>query len=183
MLVTITANLVLLWRSKSASVEDAERSGSLRFWESSVAIRILIADDDSAIRMYCDDLWRDIRIGEYAGRGSTGVEAVEKVGLFAPDLAILDLGMPIMNGFQAACEISKANPQLPLLLISVQEVSRRPAEAARGAGFRGAVTESRGHEIVRADEALVKNELFFGPEQPTSTVSAKSGAALPFPVR
>ena len=40
------------------------------------------------------------------------MEAVEKVGLFAPNLAILDLGMPIMNGFQAACEISKANPQL-----------------------------------------------------------------------
>ena len=89
------------------------------------------------------------------------MEAIEKVELFTPDLAILDLGMPIMNGVQAAREISKAKPQLPLLLISVQEVSRQLAEAARGAGFRGAVTKSRGHEIVEAVEALVNNEWFF----------------------
>ena len=96
------------------------------------------------------------------------MEAVEKVELFTPDLAILDLGMPIMNGVQAAREIAKGNPRLPMLLISVQEVSHQLADAARDAGFRGAVTKSRGHEIVEAVEALVKNELFFGPELPSS---------------
>ena len=38
------------------------------------------------------------------------MEAIEKVEVFTPDLAILDLGMPIMNGVQAPREISKANP-------------------------------------------------------------------------
>jgi len=97
-----------------------------------------------------------------------GAHAIEKVELFTPDLVMLDLGMPIMNGVQAAREISKANPQLPMLLISVQELSCRLVEAARDAGFRGAVTKSCGHEIVEAVEALVKNELFFGRELPTS---------------
>lgn len=81
MLVTIPLRtLYCCGEAKVAPVEDAERSGSLRFWESSVAIRILIADDDSAIRICCDDLWRDIRIGEYAERGSTGWRLSRKLG-------------------------------------------------------------------------------------------------------
>jgi hypothetical protein len=49
-----------------------------------------------------------------------------------------------------------------MLLISVQEVSHQLADAAREAGFMGAVTKSRGHEIVEAVEALIGNQLFFG---------------------
>ena len=95
------------------------------------------------------------------------MEAVEKVELFAPDLAILDLGMPTMNGVDAAREIRKAHPQLPLLLISVQELSPQLTDATRDAGFKGAVTKSRGYEIVEAVEALIKNQSFFHPELPT----------------
>ncbi len=135
-----------------------------------MAIRILIADDDSTIRMLLRRLLEEHSDWRVCSEAVNGVEAIEKVERFAPDLAILDLGMPIMNGVQAAREISKSKPQLPLLLISVQEVSRQLAEAARGAGFRGAVTKSRGHEIVEAVKALVNNELFFDPEQPTSIV-------------
>jgi DNA-binding NarL/FixJ family response regulator len=133
-----------------------------------MATRILIADDDSTIRMLLRRLLEVHSDWQVCSEAVNGAEAIEKVEMFAPDLAILDLGMPIMNGVQAAREISKANPQLPLLLISVQEVSRQLAEAARGAGFRGAVTKSRGHEIVEAVKALVNNELFFDPEQPTT---------------
>jgi DNA-binding NarL/FixJ family response regulator len=47
------------------------------------------------------------------GEAVNGVEAVEKAELFRPDLAILDLGMAMMNGVDAAREIAKANPRLP----------------------------------------------------------------------
>jgi two-component system response regulator NreC len=133
-----------------------------------MAIRILIADDDSTIRILLRRLLERHSDWRVCCEAVNGVEAIEKVGLFTPDLAILDLGMPIMNGVQAAREIAKANPRPPMLLISVQEVSCQLVEAARDAGFRGAVTKSRGHEIVEAVEALVNNELFFGPELPTS---------------
>src|ERR1700730_12843045 len=116
-----------------------------------MSIRILIADDDSTIRMLVRRLLE--RRSEWqVFEAANGAEAVEKVEQFAPDLAILDLAMPLMNGVQAAREISKANPRLLMLLISVQEVSRQLIEAARSAGFRGAVTKSRGHEIVEAVE-------------------------------
>jgi DNA-binding NarL/FixJ family response regulator len=68
----------------------------------------------------------------------------------------------MMNGVQAAREIARTNPQLPMLLISVQDVSHQLADAVRDAGVMGAVTESRSHEIVEAVEALGSNQLFFG---------------------
>jgi DNA-binding NarL/FixJ family response regulator len=127
-----------------------------------MAVRILIADDDPTIRILLRRLLERHSDWRVCGEAVNGVEAVEKVELFTPDLAILDLGMPMMNGVQAAREIARSNPRLPMLLISVQEVSHQLANAARDAGFMGAVTKSRGHEIVEAVEALIGDQLFFG---------------------
>ena len=127
-----------------------------------MAVRILIADDDPTIRILLRRLLERHSDWRVCGEAVNGVEAVEKVELFTPDLAILDLGMPIMNGVQAAREIARTNPRLTMLLISVQEVSHQLADAARDAGFMGAVTKSRGYEIVEAVEALIGNQVFFG---------------------
>jgi len=133
-----------------------------------MAVRILIADDDSTIRNLLRRLLERNSDWQVCGEAVNGLEAVEKTELFTPDLAILDLGMPTMNGVDAARKITKAHPELPLLLISVQELSPQLAEAARNAGFKGAVTKSSGHEIVEAVEALIRNQSFFHPEVPTS---------------
>jgi DNA-binding NarL/FixJ family response regulator len=69
--------------------------------------------------------------------------------------------MPQMNGLQAAREIYKAHPQIPLILLTVQEVSDQLAEEAESAGFRGAVSKSTGREVVEGVEALLRNETFF----------------------
>jgi DNA-binding NarL/FixJ family response regulator len=73
----------------------------------------------------------------------------------------MDLSMPVMTGMQAAPEIVKAHPRLPMLLISVQEVSLQLAWEARKVGFRGAVTKSSGTEVLKGIAALVKHETFF----------------------
>jgi DNA-binding NarL/FixJ family response regulator len=124
-------------------------------------IRILIADDDSTIRMLLRRLLESHSEWQVCAEAVNGVEAIEKVEQSTPDLAILDLGMPLMNGIQAASEISKTNPQLPMLLMSVQQVSNQLVEAARSAGFRGAITKVRGHEVLESVEALLNNEFAF----------------------
>jgi DNA-binding NarL/FixJ family response regulator len=73
----------------------------------------------------------------------------------------MDLAMPVMNGLQAAPEIAKAHPRLPMLLISVQEVSKQLAWEARHAGYRGAVTKNGGDEVLRGIEALLRHDMFF----------------------
>jgi DNA-binding NarL/FixJ family response regulator len=89
------------------------------------------------------------------------VDAIEQIARNTPDLAILDLGMPQKNGIEAARAISHLNPDLPLLLISVQEMSDQLVEAAMEVGFRGCVTKSRGREIVQGVEAILHNRSFF----------------------
>jgi DNA-binding NarL/FixJ family response regulator len=133
-------------------------------------IRILIADDDSTIRALLGRLLERRAEWQVCAEAADGIEAIKSVEQFAPDLAILDLAMPRMNGIQAAREISKTNPQLPMLLISVQQVSNQLVKAARDAGFRGAITKGRGQEIVRGVEVLLGNELFFHVDRSTTVV-------------
>lgn len=116
----------------------------------------------------CVGFWRRKRSGRYPKEAADGAEAVEKAQRFAPDLAILDLVMPGMNGLQAAQVISSQNPGALMLLITVQHLSQQHLDAARSAGFRGAVTKDRGQEILKAAEAVLNNELYFHLEEYTS---------------
>jgi DNA-binding NarL/FixJ family response regulator len=127
--------------------------------------RILIADDDATIRLLLRRLLEEKQPDwEVCGNASNGMEAIEQVEQLAPDVVVMDLGMPVMTGLQAAPEIAKAHPELPMLLISVQEVSRQLAREARRAGYRGAVTKSSGNEVLRGIEAILRHETFFYAE-------------------
>ncbi len=124
-------------------------------------IRIFIADDDSTIRMLLRRVVETHPAWQVCGEAANGVDAVEQVEREQPDVAILDLGMPLMNGMDAAREISKAHPQLPLLLLSVQEVSEQLMQAALNAGFKGAITKGSGREVVEGIEAVLHDRFFF----------------------
>jgi DNA-binding NarL/FixJ family response regulator len=126
-----------------------------------MSTRILIVDDDATIRLLLRRLLEKQPDWQVCGDAGNGAEAIEKVEQLEPDLVVMDLGMPVMTGLQAAPEIAKAHPQLPMLLISVQEVSRQLAIEARKAGYRGAVTKSSGNEVLRGVEALLRHESFF----------------------
>jgi DNA-binding NarL/FixJ family response regulator len=124
-------------------------------------VRILIADDDSPIRRLLRRLIEEHSNWEVCGEAVNGAEAVEKTGELAPDLVVLDLAMPQMNGLQAAREISKAAPRLPMLLLTVQQVSSELIVEARKAGFQGAVSKSTGSEVVQGVETLLQQGSFF----------------------
>jgi DNA-binding NarL/FixJ family response regulator len=123
--------------------------------------RILIADDDPTIRMLLRRLVGAHPPWEVCGEAETGSDAVQKTASLAPDLVILDLAMPAMNGLQAAREIGKSSPGTLMLLVSVQQVSRQLADAAERAGFRGAVTKASGSEVMQGIAALFESQTFF----------------------
>lgn len=124
-------------------------------------IRILVADDDPTIRLLLRRLLETHACWEVCAEASNGAEAVDQAGRLAPDVIILDFAMPVKNGLQAGRELSQAEPSTRMLLISVQSISKALANAARNAGFRGAVMKSRGSEVVRGVEALLREEDFF----------------------
>jgi DNA-binding NarL/FixJ family response regulator len=59
---------------------------------------------------------------EICGEAENGMEAVEKVLELVPDLVILDLSMPLLNGFDAAVEIKKVAPSTKIILFSIHEI-------------------------------------------------------------
>ena len=134
-----------------------------------MATQILIADDDPTIRLLLRRLVEKQGDWQVCGEASNGVEAIEGVERFKPDVVVMDLAMPVMNGLQAGPEIAKAHPRLPMLLISVQEVSKQLAWEARNAGYRGAVTKSGGDEVLKGIEALLRHDMFFYADDGSSS--------------
>jgi len=129
-------------------------------------VRILIADDDVAIRRLLRRQLEGQPDWEVCGEAANGQEAVVRAQQLTPDVAVLDLAMPLMNGLQAARQISRALPRVPMLLLTVQEVSSELAKEARNVGFRGAVSKSTGMEVVNGIEVLLRGESFFQSEAP-----------------
>jgi DNA-binding NarL/FixJ family response regulator len=128
-----------------------------------MCVRILIADDDASIRRLLRRLIETHRGWSVCAAARDGHEAVDKAAQLKPDVAVLDLAMPEMNGFQAAKEISSKTPDLPMLLFTVQQVSNELSKQARNAGFRGALSKNTGSEVVHAIEALLNHQNFFQP--------------------
>ena len=130
-----------------------------------MTVRILIADDDAAIRRLLRRLIENHHDWSVCGDAHDGQDAIGKTEELKPDVVVLDLAMPQMNGFQAARAISRTHPKVPILLLTVQQLSRELTREAQHAGFKGAVSKSTGSEVVRAIESLLSNHSFFQPVQ------------------
>jgi DNA-binding NarL/FixJ family response regulator len=122
--------------------------------------RILIADDDASIRGLLRRILEEHPGWQVCGEAANGRDAILKTEQLTPDVVVIDLAMPQMNGLQAGQEIFKST-HLPMLLLTVQDVSPELAQEARKAGFQGALSESRGVEVVTGIETLLREENFF----------------------
>src|SRR5260370_6301381 len=87
-----------------------------------MAIRILIADDDASIRRLLRRLIENHADWTVCGDAHDGQDAIGKTAQLTPDIVVLDLAMPQMNGLQAARETVRKRPSLPMLLLTVQSV-------------------------------------------------------------
>jgi DNA-binding NarL/FixJ family response regulator len=104
-----------------------------------MATRILIADDHEMMRRGLRSLLescRDIEVLE----ARDGGEAVQKTRDARPDLVILDVSMPVLDGFTAAAEIQRVAPGTPILILSFQRTETF-AEIARKIGVSGYLTK------------------------------------------
>ncbi len=126
-----------------------------------MAIRILLADDYAEARQATRRLLAEHSEWVICGEAGDGLEAVEKAAALKPDIVILDLSMPKMNGLEAAKIIHTANQELPLLLFSVDGGDARLLAGVRAAGFRGALSKSTGWLLPDAIEKLLQGKTFF----------------------
>ena len=127
-------------------------------------IRILIADDHGLVRRGTASVLRSRRGWRIVGEAANGREAVEKAIKLKPDVAILDVGMPELDGFDATRQIVAAVPDTRVLILTMHEsgqMVRRALEAgARGYLLKSDLTKS----LVKAVEAIAEGKRFLTPK-------------------
>ena len=123
-------------------------------------IRVLIADDHTLVRegiaaflKLCDDI-------EVIAEASDGLEAIEKVKKFTPDVVLMDISMPKLGGLEATVEIKKMNPDTKILVLTQYDdkeyISRFLKAGVSGYLLKKAV----GSELISAIRAVNKNEFY-----------------------
>jgi len=127
-----------------------------------VETRILIVDDSALVRNRLREMLQQHAEWKVCGEAANGLEALEKAQSVGPDLIVLDFLMPGRDGLQAARELGKLVPEVPILLFSMH-LSRQLIDQARDVGVRGAVSKSDARWLVEGVEAVLRNEPYFAP--------------------
>jgi len=123
--------------------------------------RIVIADDHEVVRKGLRAILEGHPGWEVCGEAADGRSAVEKSEELHPDIVVVDIGMPQLNGLEATRQILKNQPEIKVLVLSVYE-SEQLVEEVLDAGARGYVLKSdASRDLVRAIEELQRNHTFF----------------------
>ncbi|MDP9409026.1 MAG: response regulator transcription factor [Actinomycetota bacterium] len=126
-------------------------------------IRVLIADDHPLFRDGMHGLLDSVPDTEVVGEAGTGEEAVRLAAELQPDVILMDLKMPGMNGIQATREVLSSNPAIGILVLTMLEDDDSVFAAMR-AGAQGYLLKGANQaEILRAIRAVANGEAIFGP--------------------
>jgi two-component system, NarL family, response regulator NreC len=128
-----------------------------------MTIRLLIADDHGVLRAGLRVLLNSEPDFEVVGEAADGKDAVEKAEKLQPDVMIMDISMPEMDGLEATRLIQKSCPNIQVLLLTVHEDDRL-IRAALKAGAAGYITKRAAEaELVTAVEAVMRGEMYVHP--------------------
>jgi DNA-binding NarL/FixJ family response regulator len=124
-------------------------------------LRILVADDHEIVRRGLVSLIKSHPEWEVCAEADNGRQAVEKTSQTKPDIAILDIGMPVLNGLEATRQILREHPGVRVLILTVTDADQA-VQAVLDAGARGFLLKSdAARDLVTAVEALAHNKTFF----------------------
>jgi DNA-binding NarL/FixJ family response regulator len=130
-----------------------------------LSARVLVVDDWEPFRRFvCAELGKRADL-QVVGEASDGLEAVQKAVELTPDLILLDIGLPTLNGIEAAQQIRELVPESEIIFLS-QESSADVVQAALNLGASGYVVKaSAGSQLLPAVETVISGKKFVSNTQ------------------
>ena len=129
-----------------------------------VSVRLFLADDHEIVRFGLRNLLESQFGWTVVGEASDGQEAVEKVSILEPDVTLLDISMPRLNGLDATREILKRGVRTRILILSVHDAPE-VIQQVLDSGARGYMLKSDAmRDLIAAVDALRSNKTFFTPK-------------------
>lgn len=128
------------------------------------SFRVLIADDHEVVRQGIRALIESHAGWEVCAEAVDGKDAIQKVAESKPDLIALDIGMPVMNGLDAAREMLRENPKAKILFLTIYDTDQAVKTAIQ-IGAKGLILKSdAARELVGAIEVIQRNSNYFSPK-------------------
>jgi DNA-binding NarL/FixJ family response regulator len=126
-------------------------------------VRILLADDHTLVRNGLRKILQERDDWEVVGEAGDGRETVRQAAELKPDIAILDITMPLLNGIEATRQLVRRQPDLRVLILSMHATEAYIVQALK-AGARGyLLKDSADTELIRAVAALAIGKSYFSP--------------------
>jgi len=124
-------------------------------------VRVLIADDHPVVKKMVRSLLEEYPHIEVCGEAADGLQAVEEAQKLRPDVVVLNVTMPVLNGFEAARIIKGRLPETAIVILSAN-ADQGFVEEARKIGVHAYVAKSKaGEALVKAVEKAVSGEDFY----------------------
>jgi DNA-binding NarL/FixJ family response regulator len=122
--------------------------------------RILVVDDNAVLRRALRNLLETQDDWKVCDEASDGLEAVAKFDQEKFDVIVLDFQMPVMNGLDAAKQITSRSPTTPILMVTLHH-SPQLAEEARKVGIRGICSKADMEMVVEGVSTILDNQSYF----------------------
>jgi DNA-binding NarL/FixJ family response regulator len=137
-------------------------------YDSGIMIRVLLADDHQHVRRGLKRMLQQTTNMEVIGEASDGQEAVELARLLRPDVVVMDITMPKLDGFQALAQIRQQGIPTHVVMLSMH-ADNDFMRTARKQGARGYVLKrDAAQELPRAIQAAWRGDTYFTPQLPYS---------------
>ena len=127
-------------------------------------LRMLIADDHEIVRQGLRSLVESRPGWQVCGEAVDGWDAVQKARELKPDVIALDIGMPNLNGLEAAREILRENPKIKILFLTIYDTEQAVKTAVQ-IGAKGLILKSdAARELLVAVDAIQRNSTYFSSQ-------------------
>ena len=127
-----------------------------------MSIKVLLADDHKILREGLISLLKKQRDIELIGEAEDGREAVRKALKLKPDVVIMDIGMPELNGIEATKQIKAALPEVKVIALSIHSDKRFITSMLKAGALGYLLKDGAFNELVKAIDAVHNNKTYIG---------------------